>query len=460
MCGRYRDRRPPDDGRVQQFAPMARWTIDDVNRHAPDPKSLAAARKLARPGPWSDTGSTDTLVWGKCQGSGSTPYQVSVDLTGPAFKCTCPSRKFPCKHGLALLLLWVDGDGAIEDVTEVAGFASDWQADRVERAARTVARADRATSEPADPEARAKRLAQRLERMDAGVDDFERWLCDLVRDGLAGARQRTYEQWDATAARLVDAQLPGLADRVRSMGGDVHRRADWTDHLLTEIGRWFLAVSAWRRRDELATSQLGDLRTFLGWSVATDEVLAGRTVDDTWHLLGVHRTDDGRLQAQRSWIRGTTTGETAVVLDFAAVGGALRTAQVTGSMIAATVAFHEGAAPARATFVGEPRVTGRSTDLPAPTSFVDVLDLHAGWIAANPLVGRLPAVVRAAVAVDDRGSGLLVDVDGAGMPLAVGVDPWPLLAITGGHPTDLFVELDQGAARPLSVVVEGSLVAV
>jgi uncharacterized Zn finger protein len=27
---------------------------------------------------------------------------VSVDLSGPAFRCTCPSRKFPCKHGLAL----------------------------------------------------------------------------------------------------------------------------------------------------------------------------------------------------------------------------------------------------------------------------------------------------------------------------------------------------------------------
>src|SRR3954447_16579349 len=119
---------------------MARWTEQQVAQLAPDASSAAAARKLARPGPWFDTGSTDALVWGKCQGSGSTPYQVSVDLTGPAFTCSCPSRKFPCKHGLALLFLWVDGDGAVADAAEASDFARDWQADRTTRSQETAER--------------------------------------------------------------------------------------------------------------------------------------------------------------------------------------------------------------------------------------------------------------------------------------------------------------------------------
>ena len=45
---------------------------------APDDSSRKAARGLAKPGPWSELGSTDALVWGKCQGSGKTPYQVIV----------------------------------------------------------------------------------------------------------------------------------------------------------------------------------------------------------------------------------------------------------------------------------------------------------------------------------------------------------------------------------------------
>ena len=77
---------------------MGRWSEERVVSAAPDASSLAAARKLAHPGPWSDTGSNDVLVWGKCQGSGKVPYQVSVDTAAPAYRCSCPSRKFPCKH--------------------------------------------------------------------------------------------------------------------------------------------------------------------------------------------------------------------------------------------------------------------------------------------------------------------------------------------------------------------------
>ena len=55
--------------------------------------------------------------------------------------------------------------------------------------------------------------------MTAGMDDFARWLADLARSGTASARHQPYAWWDGTAARLVDAQLPGLADEVRSVGG-------------------------------------------------------------------------------------------------------------------------------------------------------------------------------------------------------------------------------------------------
>jgi len=48
----------------------------------------------------------DAVIWGECQGSGAKPYQVQIALAEPAFKCSCPSRKFPCKHGLGLLLIY------------------------------------------------------------------------------------------------------------------------------------------------------------------------------------------------------------------------------------------------------------------------------------------------------------------------------------------------------------------
>ncbi|GAB2982374.1 hypothetical protein GCM10017788_37680 [Amycolatopsis acidiphila] len=54
---------------------------------------------------WSDLGSIESLVWSKWQGGARSPYQVSVNLIGPSFRCPYPSRKFPGKQGLALLPL-------------------------------------------------------------------------------------------------------------------------------------------------------------------------------------------------------------------------------------------------------------------------------------------------------------------------------------------------------------------
>ena len=82
-------------GRGHDGPTMSRWTIQQVLDAAPDQSSVKAARSLARPGPWSDTGATDALLWGKCQGSGRTPYQVSIDLKGSRVPVLVPEPQVP-----------------------------------------------------------------------------------------------------------------------------------------------------------------------------------------------------------------------------------------------------------------------------------------------------------------------------------------------------------------------------
>ena len=77
---------------------------DQILALAPDEPSKKAGKDLAGAAKWVSKGGNDTALWGECQGSGSKPYQTQVDLANIAFKCSCPSRKFPCKHGLGLLL--------------------------------------------------------------------------------------------------------------------------------------------------------------------------------------------------------------------------------------------------------------------------------------------------------------------------------------------------------------------
>jgi len=58
-----------------------RWRPERVTALAPDSASDVAGRRLAIPTPWSDVGYAYPLLWGACQGSGSTPYSVVVDVS-------------------------------------------------------------------------------------------------------------------------------------------------------------------------------------------------------------------------------------------------------------------------------------------------------------------------------------------------------------------------------------------
>ncbi|MCM0621466.1 DUF5691 domain-containing protein [Nocardioides bruguierae] len=428
-------------------AAISEWTLDRVQRAAPDASSWAAARRLALPpgqGPWSGCGATETLLWGQCQGSGRTPYQVSVDLTGPAYRCSCPSRKHPCKHSLALLSLWVRGSLDAGSAGEPEDTARAWAEKRAQAAA-TAAAADPA--KPVDTEAQAKRRAERLALMDDGVEDLARWLTDLARAGTADARARPTSWWEETAARLVDAQVPGLAERVRDLSAEVLARPDWPDHLLAEVGLWWTTVHAWRRRDDLPLPQRADLRAFVGWAVPSAEVRAADALEDEWLVLGAHRTDRGRVQEQRTWLQGLRSGEVVRLLDFAAGGSALPTARLTGSVLGAAVARYDGTHPRRALLATEPVLLRADESLPVGGSLRQAQAALADAWRRSPWVSRVPVVLE-----DARvGEHAVTDAVGASAPLLDGEDPWVLAALTGGRPTRVFGELEAGGFRALAV---------
>ncbi len=425
---------------------MTRWTQQAVERAAPDASSLAAARRLATPGPWSGTGATETLLWGRCQGSGRTPYQVSIDLSGPAYRCSCPSRKFPCKHALALLLLWVRGPDAVGDSGTADGAVADWAAQRAGRAA-TAAVRDAAPAP--DLEARARRQAERARLMDAGIEDFALWLTDLVRGGTAAARRQPWSWWDAAGARLVDAQLPGLAQQVRDTGASIAARPDWAEVMLVELGRWWTVVQAWRRRAGLDPATFADLRATVGWGTMTDEVRGVDEVVDAWQVMGAHRTDDGRLLQQRTWLRGMSTGEHLVVLDFTAGDRPLPAARLVSSVLDGPVSRYPGSSPRRALLPDDLVVTGTDAPLPPGVGVEAGLDVLAEAWARNPWLSRVPVTLSGvAMSAEER---LVRDRDGASVPLLLTDDVFTLLALTGGREVTVFGELEAAGFRPLTL---------
>lgn len=187
-----------------------------------------------------------------------------------AYKCSCPSRKFPCKHALGLLLLWAaEGVSAVRTVADVGdGQAPDWAEEWLGgRRKRSEERKEKAKDEaagPADPEAARRRAERRAARITGGARELEQRLTDLLRGGLAAVEQSGYGLWEETAARMVDAQAPGLAARVRELGSIPGSGAGWPVRLLEESALLHLLDLGWLGIDRLPAPLATTVRTRVG----------------------------------------------------------------------------------------------------------------------------------------------------------------------------------------------------
>jgi hypothetical protein len=424
------------------------WSEERVLALVPDAAAAKAARTQAAATRWSGAGASEDALWGYCQGSGAAPYQVSVDLAEPvAFRCTCPSRRFPCKHTVGLLLRW--SAGAITDAP-TPDWVGAWLAERTARAERAAARAQ---AGPADPEAAArttaKRQERRAERVAAGVAELGEWLADQVRHGLSGLAANAAEPVRAAAARMVDAQAPGLASALQRAAGQVGRGRDWPGAVLSELALVHVLLAAHERLPELPAPLAETVRSQLGFTVDTAEVLAaGERVTDRWLVLGRIDQVGDYLTTRRTWLRGWETGRIALVLSFAPPGRALDGSLVPGTDVPAALAYYPGAVPLRAA------IADRSTDPdpPAPSRPGDTIDAalagYATALAVDPWCARWPMLLAGLTPVQGHGGWFLADANGVALPLRSTVDHRPLLTVSAGRPLTVAGEWSSGGLRP------------
>ncbi|CNG52025.1 Uncharacterised protein [Mycobacterium tuberculosis] len=430
---------------------IERWGREQVLGLAPDASSAKAAGGVAEPGKWAGGGCDGEAVWGECQGGGTSVYRTAVDLTEPAFRCSCPSRKFPCKHALGLLLLWADsavGEGPRP------GWVAEWAEERRERAGRAAERRASAAAKARDP----KTAERRERRVDDGLAELDQWLRDQVAHGLAQAEKAPYRLWDDAARRLVDAQAGALAGQVRGLAA-VPRRPGWPDRLLEEYALLRLLVRAHQRRGELPERLRDTVRSRVGFTVPQEDVLSGgERVRDRWSVIGSRDTAQDLLTTRRVWLRGRRTGRPALVLSFAAPGASLVASLVAGTEVDAELAFYPGSQPLRA-LVAE-RYGAAAPGTPEGASVQEFLDEHAAALARDPWLDRWPVVLAGVRLARAEGGGLsVVDAARDALPLRT-ADPWRLLALSGGGAVTLSGEWSPRGLRPLAAwhEVEGTVV--
>jgi hypothetical protein len=404
-------------------------TLERIEALAPDQASLAAARKLLKPSSWPTLAEGDGLVWGECQGSGATPYRVVVNEADAGYKCTCPSRKFPCKHALALMWMRADQSAAFASAP-VPDWVKDWlsrrrgtstAASKTEDEAPKPRPSIRLTEIPeaegqADPKAEqraaAARERNRLEReaaVLAGLDDLEIWLTDQVQHGMANFVAQAAQVCRTIAQRLVDAKAPGLAGRLDALPtrlftlpGPARPSA-----AIRELGQIHLISQAYRRASELPELLAADARQAVGWTVTRDALLndsEALRVSATWRVFAVlSEAQPDRLRRVETWLRRQGgpdgTPQCAVLIDFVPIStGAAAGGYLVGDRIDAELSFYRSTIPLRAqittlkTGAEQSREPLAAADETLSASYAN----YEGALAQLPWVGTYPLSFRSA----------------------------------------------------------------
>ncbi|WP_307125367.1 SWIM zinc finger family protein [Streptomyces sp. B1I3] len=427
---------------------VVRWTVGQVLALAPDAASRSAGSGLGVPRRWSDAGCGDSgMVWGVCAGGGGTPYRTVIDTKAPAYRCGCPSRQLPCEHALGLLLLWASGDPAV-----ASGDAPHWAAESPAAGrAPEPARPDAPAAGPADPQAARRRAERRAERITGGALELEQRLADLLRGGLATAGGPGRTLWEETAARMVDAQAPGLAGRVRELGAIPDSGAGWPVRLLEECALLHLLDSAWLRLDRLPEPLAATVRTRVGLTAPA----RGPAIRDRWQVLAQYDTPDGKIVTRRSWLYGEVSGRTALLLSFGAAGRSPGHDLPVGATVDAEVTAYPGGGRLRADLgrqFGTPSVTAAP---PPGGTTADAVAAYGRALRDDPWLGSWPAILREVVPVP-AGDGwqLAGATDGEALPVAPWAlsrpGLWKLVALSGGRPVTVFGTCGHQGFDPLA----------
>ena len=157
---------PVDEASVERAAPNA--------EAARNGRALFVKRKLSG----LHVDSDESIIFGLCAGSGKEPYRVSCDFVRPdqpTYRCSCPSRQFPCKHCLALMFAYALGKGSFK--------VGDVPADLAEKREKLAGRAEKKKEEAGKPRVVNKdALAKKIRAQLDGLDLLERLA--LVRTEL------------------------------------------------------------------------------------------------------------------------------------------------------------------------------------------------------------------------------------------------------------------------------------
>ena len=190
---------------------MQKITEQQILALAPNSTAASNGKKISKSGGFVHLACSedDTFYFGECKGSGSKNYSVSIDFIEPLtpiFRCSCPSRQFPCKHSLGLLYEMLENKPfeTCEIPKDILTKREKKQAKETDKE-KTTSEEKTQTKKKTSKTAVTKKIKKQLE----GLELTEKLIQNLLQAGLGtmgGTDLATYRQ---LSKQLGDYYLSG-----------------------------------------------------------------------------------------------------------------------------------------------------------------------------------------------------------------------------------------------------------
>lgn len=413
-------------------------TEEQVLQLAPDAQSVKAGKGLATPGKWVLKEFNERAIWGHCQGSGAKPYQTVINLQDIAFKCSCPSRKFPCKHGLGLLLLYAKQPELFAEAEEPE-WVSEWLNKRAEKADKK-AQVKITEEKPIDAKAQAKRQEKRHQNVLQGIEDLEIWLKDILRNGLLNMPDSISIPFNTMARRMVDAQAPGLSSKLDLALENYHAHQDNHSVLIEDLGRLYLLAQAYKHIEQLDENWYEEIRTQVGYPQSKEDALAGAPINDHWLVLHREKKMLNHLSMESYWLYGELSKRLTQYVNYNPMGSLPTECLVVGSTYEGELFLYKGVGDCRRALFKDFIVLDYRFNPDFTQGIQGAASLYREAMITNPLTDRVPLLVGELRITREGKNFLVIDSKGYSAQTQMEEDVFmDILTITGGDSFSAFV---------------------
>lgn len=415
------------------------WTFTQLLGLSPDHFTIRSGIGNAKREKWLTLGEANGRIWGAFDNGKRPSFHVSILMEQMHFSCTCLSRKFPCQHIIGLLLLSTQTQFD-------SSIPPQWVKNHEADARRQQLKAERLPKQlfkPAD-----------LLILQQGLGELERWLHDLMQDGLATLAEKKKPYFDTIANRMWDMQAVTLSSKLQAVATIDKSNPEWPKLCLQQLGPLALLIEGFKRFEQQSVPIQADLLAATGRPFPLYSN-GSSPIEDQWLVLGHFAEIVGKAQILTIWLRGQSSTRVAQIEQLVTSKHPNGVSYVTGATLQGSLLFGESAFPVRAKFIDLPTISDVPTPSTGSTTIRNALYDYTSAKAKNPWLSRFPLTLKTAVPLHENGRWFLSDSENNVLPITETFNyGWHLMALASGQPLGLFGLWDGVAFDPLTAHIE------